>query len=197
MADSKTVQALAKVEAKTAAEICGALKLSPPAQKLLDPQVSPAEFLARLGETGMTQDAVGFLAYALPKREAVWWACQCVREAGLDSSDNAKAALLAAAHWVADPSENHRRAAHAAAERAESAPESFVALGAFFSGGSMAPPEAPEVKPAEDLTPCMVMNAVLMAAVVKEPEKAPQKYRRFVELGIQSANQPLPTGKGA
>jgi hypothetical protein len=43
----------------------------------------------------------------------------------------------------------------------------------------------------------MVMNAVLMAAVVKEPEKAPQKYRRFVELGIQSANQPLPTGKGA
>ena len=195
MGVSKTVQALAKVEAKTAAEICGALKLSPPARQLLDPQVSPADFLARLSEAGMAEDAVGFLAYALPKREAVWWACQCVREAGLDSGDAAKAALLAAAHWAADPSENHRRAAHAAAETAES-PESFVAFGAFFSGGSMAPPEAPEVPPAKELTALMIMNAVLVAAVVKEPQNAPQKYRRFIELGIQTANQPLPTGKG-
>jgi hypothetical protein len=197
MAVSKTVPALAKVEAKTAAEICGALKLSQPAGKLLDPRVSPAEFLARLNETGMTQDAVGFLAYALPKREAVWWACQCVREAGPDSGDPAKAALLAAAHWVADPSEQHRRAAHLAAEQAESTPESFVAFGAFFSGGSMAPPGAPEVPPAKDLTACMTMNAVLIAAVAKEPQKAPQRYQRFVEIGIQTANQPLPSGKGA
>jgi hypothetical protein len=197
MADSKTVQALAKVEAKTAAEICGALELSQPARQLLDPQVSPAEFLARLSETGMAQDAVGFLSHALPKREAVWWACQCIREAGLDSSDAAKAALLAAAHWVADPSEDRRRAAHASAQQAEATPESFAALGAFFSGGSIAPPDAPEVKPASDLTPRMITGAVLLAAVSKEPEKAPQKYQRFVEIGIQTANQPLPSGKGA
>jgi hypothetical protein len=197
MAESRTVQPLAKVEAKTAAEICGPLKLSQPAGKLLDARVSPAEFVARLSESGLLQDAVGFLSYALPKREAVWWACQCIREAGIDSSPEAKAALLASAHWVADPSEDHRRAAQAAAEQAESTPESFVALGVFFSGGSMAPPQAPEVKPAEDLTACMVMNAVMIAAVIKEPQNAPQKYRRFVELGVQTANQPLPAGKGA
>lgn len=197
MTNSKTVQSLAKVEAKTAAEICGAIELSEPARKLLDARASPADFLARLSETGMAQDAVQFLAHALPKREAVWWACQCVREAGLDSDEMAKAALLAAARWAADPSENNRRAAHEAAERAEGAPESFVALGAFFSGGSIAPPDAPEVKPPNELTPRIITGAILQAVVAKEPHKTPQRLQRFVEIGIQTANQPLPSGKGA
>jgi Family of unknown function (DUF6931) len=195
MANPQTVT-LAKVEAKTAAEICAGIEVSEPARKLLEPQATPAGFLTRLTETGMAREAVGFLAHALPKREAVWWACQCVREARLESDEAAKAALLAAAHWVVDPSEANRRAAHRAAEQAQATPESFVALGAFFSGGSMAPPEAPEVKPANDLTPRLVAGAILLAAVAKEPEKAPQRYQRFVELGVQTANQALPAGKG-
>lgn len=197
MPPPQTTPALAKVEAKTAVEVCGSLDLSDPARKLLDARISPADFLARLGEAGLGQDAVGFLAHALPKREAVWWACQCLREAALDADEAAKAALLAAAHWVADPSEDHRRAAHHAAQQAEGTPHGFVALGAFFSGGSLAPPQAPVVKPAEDLTPRIITGAVLLAAVAKEPQNAPQKYRRFIELGVQTANQPLPTGKGA
>jgi hypothetical protein len=145
----------------------------------------------------MAQDALGFLAHALPKREAVWWACQCVREAGVDSGEAAKAALLAAARWAADPSESNRRAANEAAEQAESTPESFVALAAFFSGGSIAPPEAPEVKPANELTPRIITGAILMTAVANEPQKVPHRYQRFLEIGIQTANQPLPSGKGA
>lgn len=197
MANSNAAQLLAKVEAKTAGEICGGLDLSHPARKLLDAQVSPAEFLGRLSEAGLAQDAVGFLAHALPKREAVWWACQCVREVGVNSGDTARAALLAAAHWVADPSEGNRRGAHHAAQQAEGTPEGFVALGAFFSGGSIAPPEAPEAKPAQNVTPRLVTGAILLAAVASEPQKATQKYQRFVEIGIQTANQPLPSGKGA
>ncbi|MEX2301087.1 MAG: hypothetical protein WD733_09135 [Bryobacterales bacterium] len=197
MANPNTVQALAKVEAKTAAEICAAIELSEPARKLLDQQTPPADYLAKLNEAGMGEDAVRFLAHALPKREAVWWACQCIREAGVDSGEAAKAALLAAAVWASDPSEQNRRAAHAAAEKAQGTPEALTALGAFLSGGSMTPPEAPEVKPAEDFTPRTVAGAVMLAAVAAEPEKAPQKYRRFIDLGVQSANQPLPKGKGA
>ncbi len=196
MANTRTVPALAKVEAKTAAEVCAGIEVSEPARKLLDPQASPADFLALLNESGMAREALGFLAHALPKREAVWWACQCVREARLDSGEAAKKALLAAAHWVVDPSEANRRAAHQAAEQAQATPESFVALGAFFSSGSMAPPEAPPVEPAKDLTPRLVAAAILLAAVAREPEKAPQKYQRFVELGVQAANQSLPAGKG-
>jgi hypothetical protein len=197
MANPNTVQALAKVEAKTAAEICAAIELSEPARKLLDQQTPPADYLAKLNEAGMGEDAVRFLAYALPKREAVWWACQCIREANVDSGETGKAALLAAAVWASDPSEDNRRAAHAAAEKAQGTPESFAALGAFLSGGSMTPPEAAAVKPAEDFTPRTVAGAVMLAAVGAEPEKAPQKYRRFIDLGVQSANQPLPKGKGA
>jgi hypothetical protein len=196
MANPNTVQALKKVEAKTAAEICAAIELSEPAHKLLDDQVPPADFLARLAETGMGADAVRFLAHALPKREAVWWACQCIREAGVDSGQEGKAALLAAALWAADPSEENRRSAQKAAEAAQATPEALVAMGAFLGAGSMAPPDAPEVKPADDFTPRSVAGAVLLGAVAAEPEKAPQKYQRFIELGIQSANQPLPSGKG-
>jgi Family of unknown function (DUF6931) len=197
MANPKTVQPLAKVEAKTAAEICGAVTLPPPALKLLDPQVSPADFLARLCEADMARDALGFLAHALPRREAVWWACQCIREAGLESDEAASAALLAAARWAADPSEENRRAANDAAERADSTPQGFVALAAFFTGGSVAPPGSPEIQPTRELAPRILTGALLMTAVAREPEKASQKFQRFVEIGIQTANQPLPGGNGA
>jgi hypothetical protein len=196
MADSKTAPALAKVEAKTAAEICGGLELSEPGRKLLDAQISPAGYLARLSEAGLVGDAVRFLARALPKREAVWWACQCIREAGLDSGEAAQAALLAAARWAAEPSEDNRRAAEKAADLAASTPEGIVALGAYLSGGSMAPPEAPEVKPAEGLTALSIAGAIILAAVAKQPQQAPQRYRRFLELGVAAANNPLPGGRG-
>jgi hypothetical protein len=197
MADSKTPPALKKVEAKTAGEICAALELSEPARKLLDDQVSPAGFLARVSEAGLMPDAVRFLAHAMPKREAVWWACECVRAAALDSGDASKAALDSAARWAADPSEENRRAAEKAAGQAQSTPEGIVALAAFLSGGSMAPPEAQEVKPADDLTARSVAGAILLAAVARQPQQAPERYRRFLELGLDAANKPLPGGKGA
>jgi hypothetical protein len=187
---------LASVRAKTAAELCTALDLSEPGRKLLDAQVSPAGYLARLSDAGLLGDAVRFLALALPKREAVWWACQCVREAKLESGEAARAALESAARWAAEPSEENRRAAQRAADMASTTPEGIVALGAFFSGGSMAPPEAPGVEPADDLTARSIAGAIILAAVARQPQKAPEKYQRFLELGVAAANNPLPGAKG-
>ena len=39
----------------------------------------PIEFLQTLVATGKVEDAVTFCSYLLPRREAVWWACGCVR----------------------------------------------------------------------------------------------------------------------
>src|ERR671937_3326223 len=94
---------LAKVTAKTAAEVCKHFPLGDEAKKLLRDGQTPAQFLDLLIEKQQFPDAVRFLAHALPKREAVWWACLCARAAaGPNPPPKAAAAVQAAEKWVAD-----------------------------------------------------------------------------------------------
>jgi hypothetical protein len=85
------------------------------------------------------------------------------------------AAVQAAERWVADPSEANRRAAQAASEAAGlGTPAGCAAMAAFWSGGSLAPPEAPVVPPGEILTAHGSAGPVMLAAVLTEPQKAPR-----------------------
>src|SRR6516225_12092014 len=54
-------------------------------------------------------DAIVFLAHLLPRREAVWWAIQCVRALIGASADDG--AHRSAETWVRAPTEDNRRAA--------------------------------------------------------------------------------------
>jgi hypothetical protein len=181
---------LAWVSAKTAAEVCRHFTLGEEAWKLLRPELSPRQYLDLLTGRQQVTDAVRFLAHALPKREAVWWACLCARQvSGGGPPAKEAAALQAAEKWAADPSEDNRRAALPAAEAAELAtPAGCAAMAAFWSGGSLAPPSAPAVPPGEHLTAHGVAGAVLLAAVRREPEKAAEKYRKFLALGVEVAS---------
>jgi hypothetical protein len=181
---------LAKVEARTAAEVCKRFPLGEDAKKLLRDGQTPRQFLDALLERQEYPDAARFLAHALPKREAVWWACLCARAAhGAGAPAKAAAALQAAEKWVADPSEDNRRAAMAAAEAAElGTPAGCAAVAAFWSGGSLAPPNVPAVPPGEHLTAHGVAGAVLLAAVLTQPEKAAERYRQFFTLGVEVAS---------
>jgi hypothetical protein len=150
-------------------------------------------------------DAVRFLAHLLPKREAVWWACLCAREGcGADLPPSAEKALLAAERWVAEPIEENRRAAMAAAETATlGTPAGCAALAAFLSGGSLGPPNVQAIPPGEGLTARAVAGAILLAAVVREPDKAPQKFQGFLERGLDVLHgsnrwdQTAPTSAGS
>jgi len=180
---------LVKVTAKTAAEVCKHFSLGEEAKKLLRDGLTPVQFLDTLMEKQQFVDAVRFLAHALPKREAVWWACLCGRAvAGSNAAPKIAAALQAAEKWVVDPSEENRRAAMPAAEAAEfKTPAGCAAVAAFWSGGSLGPPSAPVVPPDPYLTAHGVAGAVMVAAVQSEPEKAPEKYRKFLAQGIEVA----------
>jgi hypothetical protein len=172
-----------------AAEVCRRFSLGDEARALLRDDLAGQPFLARLAEHELFADAVRFLAYALPKREAVWWACQCARVV-LDPEppELLASALQAAERWAAMPTEDNRRSAFPAAEAAEfGTPPGCAALAAFWSGGSLAPPDLAPVPPPEHLTPSAVANAVLLAAVQKEPERAAEKFRQFLDLGLQVA----------
>jgi hypothetical protein len=181
---------LAKVSAAKAVEVCKRFELSDEARRLLRDSHAPGQYFQELLEKGHHVDAVRFLAHALPKREAVWWACQCARgAAGPSPAPPVRAALEAAERWAADPNEQNRRAAMAAAEGASlETPAGCAAAAAFWSGGSLAPPDVPEVAPPESLTAQGVAGAILLAAVLTEPEKAQEKQRKFLAQGVEVAN---------
>jgi len=174
---------------QTAADYCQLLELSEEAQPLLTEQQTPVEFLDLLTQQELFPDAVRFLAFWLPKPAAVEWGCRAVQGVlGDQLSAQEKDALARAGKWAEEPNEENRRAAGDAAEATEfSGPPSWVALGAFWSGGSLAPPDLPEVPPGEGLTAQAITGALMMTAPHGDPLQAPDRYRGFLAAGKELA----------
>jgi hypothetical protein len=168
--------------AGTAVEVCTRFPIGAEARALLDAGMSPQEFLDALIEKGELVDAVQFLAHAMPKREAVWWACRAAIETAPTGA--LQAALKAAEAWVIDPVEDRRVAAQLAAEAAGfDSPAGCAAAAAAWSGGSLAPPGAPVVPPGDHLTAHGASAAVMLAATSVPAETVPETYRGFLETG--------------
>lgn len=159
------------------------LELPPDAAQLLTGASTAAEALLRLESGGFHVEAVRLTAHALPKREAVWWACMCaaaVPDPILPPFD--ASALSSAEAWVRQPSDDalRRKAWDAAQATAFKTPEAWAAVAAFWSGGSMAPAGQPVVPPAEGLTAQAVGGAVMLASVRGHPERAQARLGRFL-----------------
>jgi hypothetical protein len=167
-----------------AVEVCERYTLAEAPRQFLKDETPAEEFVTTLLDKKLHADAVKFVAYALPKKGAVRWACSCAHIVKADG-----AGLDAAEKWLEDPSDENRRAAMDVA-KAEGfkTPGACAALAAFLSEGSLTPPNLQAVAPAEHLTAEVVTGAVILAAVSKEPEKAPEKYRQFVSLGLDLVN---------
>lgn len=179
-----------KIVAEYASEVCADIELDAPALALLGDQTSPGVYLQTLMDANHVVDAIRFLARAMPKREATWWACLCVRDAFCpEAPERMIKAVESAERWVYEPTEENRRAAHAAAEAADfEGAASWSAMAAFWSGESMAPPNAPAVPPADNLTAKAASGAIQLAAVLSEPERAQEKYQLFLKRGIDIAS---------
>ena len=186
---------LAAFATRRASDVVGVAGLSEGAVPLLVADMAPGAYLDALVAGRLWQDAVKFLAYGLGRREAVWWACVCCR-ATMEPKPSPEAvrALTAAEAWCRAPSEENRRAAQAAAEASGlEHPAALAALGAFFSGATLAPPHIQQpVPPGPFHTARAIVGAVTLAAVRSEPEHAPAKLAKFVEYGIAVAQPPAP-----
>jgi hypothetical protein len=142
-----------------------------------------ADALALLAQGGHLVEAARLCAYALPPREAVWWAAQCARHtapADLPASD--RSAHRLAEQWVRERADAVRREAMAAAEAAGFASaEAWAAVAAFWSGDSMSPPDQPKVPPAPHLPGTAVAGAVILASVRHRPERQPARLQTFLD----------------
>ncbi len=182
---------LKKITAAVAQEVYRkyALDIEPEEETLLDDKIAPANFLDGLIQAEEFAYAAKFLAFSLPKREAIWWACLVVREVlPEDAPPEARAALQAAEAWVYKPSEENRCAVMEKGEAADDgSPAAWAAFAAAWSGGSLTPADMEPVPPPEDLTGKAVNTAITLAAYGTEPERAEEKFRLFVAQGMDVA----------
>lgn len=97
--------------------------------------MSPFARLALIERRRGAEDGLGYLAYALPEREAVWWGCMCVLHASQRQLPAAaQRAIEAAQAWVRRPSEAGRRdMLPLVREAGGSTPAAFVARAVFAS----------------------------------------------------------------
>jgi hypothetical protein len=148
--------------------------------------VPPMEFLRLLGESDTPEDAITFFAYLAPKRDAVFWSCRCIQRMAVPLQ--APEAIEAAMRWVENPEEDVRRATLAIAEASPSeAAETWVAYGAGWAGGNIAPAGAPPVPASPHLTPKSCRAAVLIAVAHVPPRGRREQIGLCLEEAVAVA----------
>lgn len=183
------VKPFRKVGAAKAADICARMEPSADARAFLVPDLSPQGYLSLLVEAELIGDAIRFLAFALPAREGVWWACVVARSDMPDLVEADEQCLELAAGWVYEPGEARRRSCMAAAESAKfEGAAAYAALAVFWSGGSMAPEGMPEAPPDPKLGPIGVGASVLLSITAGDPRRLNERFERAVIRGIDIAD---------
>ncbi len=174
------------------AEVCRDFELHEEAKPYVDGNPAPHEFVQRLAQAELYADAIRYLTYALPRREAIWWACMSVRNAPACCGDEIAAeALEAAEEWVKDPSEENRETALTAGDEHNfdmpGAPAAWTAMAAGWSDEAIAADDDEDVPESpKHLTAHAASGAILLVATM-EPEQAEKVYRKCLETGVQIA----------
>ncbi len=187
----RITEPLTMMSGRTVPEICGDFELQEEAKPHLNGGLAPHEFLDLLIGAKLYADATRFLTYGLPKRQAVWWSCLCVRSVPACYGDQISAeALQAAEAWVKDPVETNREAALETGGKHKfempTAPAGWTAMAAGWSGGESTTDDENVPTPPEHLTAHAASGAILLAATAV-PDRAAETYLKFLETGVQIA----------
>lgn len=191
------VQHQSRIRFLTAEEVFAAFPAAYDDISIGPSRASPLEFVVALAKSPTPEDAIVFLAYTLPRREAVWWASQCIRHLPLSLRETDNALLGAAEIWVRDPDDSNRRMALKLAESADRrSPATWTALAAGWSGGSMTTDTNRVPVPAE-LTAKAVRVAVLAALARTDVRARGDNLLRCLDLGLRIAGHPTASPPGA
>lgn len=150
--------------------------------------------LAALLDGGHVVDAVRLVASALPPREGVWWAWAAASHAARLTSGDAvptavQQALAATERWIAAPDEDTRRDAWRCAQEAGmDTPAGSAAGAAYFTGGSIAPPDITPIPPPAGIHATMAFVAVIGSSAA-DTEHFEALARAFVAQGVEVIRQ--------
>lgn len=174
-----------RVVAPKAAAICRTFPFAERVRPLLRDDPTAERFFQQLMAKTEYEQATSFLAHALPRREAVWWACLCTELAhGSTLPPPEEQGLFAAVRWVLEPIEVNRRAAETTGTALGIISLcGNLALAAFWSGGSLNPPDLPIRPPSPTKTPDAVARAVFRTVDVAYPRCRTIALRQFLAIG--------------
>lgn len=169
--------------------IPSAERLSADARARLDAALNVRRYVDRLLTDGLEADAIDVLVHVLPKRYAIAWGLECLQRSGLgdpEADPVDRSAMAAAQRWLTDPTDENRRAAADIADRLRyQTPGAWLAAAAGWSGGSLLPPDQPEVRPEASLTGDAVSASIKLAAAAA-PEQYPVRLRAFVLRALET-----------
>jgi hypothetical protein len=169
-----------------ATEVTRYVTLGDEAKKALLPEMSADEFIDALLSKELHPDAVQFIAHYLPKRQAVWWALGCVKQAvPPELPPEQREAVTTTERWVAEPTEENRQAAFKAAEVADtSTPAGITALAAYYTDAL--PPTADPNKNAKAyFVTAKLVTAAVMLAAASDPEQLKVRFSGFASKGAE------------
>lgn len=169
-----------------ASEVCDAFPLLADMISRAPTVESPAAFARALAAGPTPEEAVAFCAHALSRREAVWWACACVRALAREPETDANPAFAAARAWVDAPEEKHRRAALACGNAADRRTvTAWLALAAGWSGGSIAGPDEPPRPADPEMTARAATVAILTALARVTARERAERLQSCLALALR------------
>jgi len=156
----------------------------------IEPNDEPSlQFLEALVSRGELDKAVGFCAFLLPRREAVWWGCRSVKTLVPERRPEEDEAIRAAEEWVQEPEEERRAAALELGIRGNSKlPSTYLALAAGWSGRSMNLGTGETIPLPSHQTARVVRAAVLIAACRVDMAQKSDLLGRCLEDGVRMAS---------
>lgn len=167
----------------------------PQAVKIAPSDEEPVAFVRGLLAAGKLREASAVCAYLLPKREAVWWVCHCLR-ARSDIIPANDPALLAAEAWAREPTEEARDVAAQWGKAADQqAPTTWAAHAAGFSSGNLAVlPEGP-IRVPPHLTAESARVAILLAECKLEPDAVADFLRACIAAAMRYFDSAAQAGR--
>jgi uncharacterized protein DUF6931 len=152
----------------------------------------PTDFLKGLVTAGKIEDAVTFCSYLLPRREAVWWACGCVRGFLRNLIKDRAAGLIAAEAWVERPDEERRQAVLEIGTKGNSDdPLTWVALAAGWAGGFLESGAHRRIPMPSYMTARAARAAILISALNVSRDQRPARLEACVAEGTRLAEHGL------
>ncbi len=181
---------LIKIKQPNAMAICEGIEFEEEATALLKYNPTVISFINELIAQKLYTDAVRFLAHALPKREATWWACLCARKNFTDTTpENELKAVEFAEACVYQPNKENRKIILPIAEAIGfKTAASWAAMAAFWSGNDISPIPEAIIPPDEKLYAKAVVGAIMLSATQGDAGTINDNYSLFLKQGLHIAS---------
>ena len=178
-----------KINADKVAAIIDLKELKAESIALLGADMWPEKFIDELSVADRWVDAIKVLAHALPRREAVWWACMCATQVeSLAAEPEEQAALESAEKWVFKPTDEHRLDAFQRAQKSRSSSlGTMCALAAAFSQEKLPIAKDQEIEVDIAEFPKLISGTIVMAASMRDKAEFNEWLQNFLASGTNIA----------